>query len=114
MGLSQSGRTIDEQGVVVLARFFRHSGAGSVGKFVGAAYDKGIECVFIVRTLKGMLQLLVAACDLVIVVGLELLLDLLVLFIDHLDLNINGESQGIEKRLFQQVAVVSQDHVPLE
>ena len=43
MGLSQAGVAVDKQGVIGLARIFRHGDGGSVGKLVGAAHDEAIK-----------------------------------------------------------------------
>ena len=104
VGLSQTGGTVDEQGVVVLARFFCHGGAGRVGELIGAADNECGEGVLIVGTLKAVLQFLVAACQFIVIFGVAVFGKRVVIFFrcDDIDLDLDIQSQHVEKCLFQQ------------
>ena len=115
VGLAQTGGAVDEQGVVVHARLFCHGGAGSVGELVGAAHDEGIEGVFIVCALEGVLQLLVAACDVVKIRRRPLLVRCRrSRLVFYLNVQCHVKAQNVEKCLFEQGLVVAQHNGTLE
>ena len=48
MGLSQAGISIDKEGIIEGGGFCGHRHAGCMGKFIGGAYDKGVESIFVI------------------------------------------------------------------
>jgi len=49
MGLAETHACIEEQRIVDLTRRFGNGKRGSMGKFVVAAYDERVECIFRVQ-----------------------------------------------------------------
>ena len=77
---------------------------GCVGELIGAADNECGEGVLIVGTLKAVLQFLVAACQFIVILGVAVFGKRVVIFFrcDDIDLDLDIQSQHVEKCLFQQ------------
>ncbi len=90
MGFSQTGVSVNEQGIVERGRFACHGHRGRMSKFIGRTHNKGFERKFIVFT---------------VLAGLFFGFRCLFLFRNHQsDLDILAEN--LPKSLFQKVHII--------